>query len=78
MELKRFISLYSGPTPKMTNTEIKIVYLISVGNNSQEVADELNLSLYTVKFHLQNLYRKFEARDRAHMVAIALRMHYIE
>ena len=42
----------------LTKREKEISHLIATGINSSEIADKLNISLYTVKAHRRNIYKK--------------------
>jgi PAS domain S-box-containing protein len=52
--------------------EREIVELVARGRSGQEIADELGLSPETVRTHVDNAKEKFEARNRAQLVAKAL------
>jgi DNA-binding CsgD family transcriptional regulator len=53
--------------------EVEVLNLITTGSSNQEIADRLVLSVRTVERHINNLYRKIEARGRADAVAYAVR-----
>jgi DNA-binding NarL/FixJ family response regulator len=57
----------------LTGREVEILRLAADGLTNREIGSRLFVSLGTVKSHLDNIYRKLEASDRAHAVAIALR-----
>lgn len=46
---------------------------ICKGMSNQEIADDLYLSIDTVKSHVRNLLQKLPARDRTHAVVVAFR-----
>ena len=46
--------------------------------SNQEIADELYLSIDTVKSHVRNLLQKLPARDRTHAVVVAFRDGLVE
>jgi len=48
------------------------------GMSNQTIADELHLSIDTVKTHMKNLLQKLEAQDRTHAVVIAFREGLVE
>ena len=68
----------SGPKPAptlpdgLTQREVEVLRLISVGKSSREVAEELVLSIRTVERHITNIYGKINARNRADATAYAL------
>lgn len=55
----------------LTNREIEILRLIAAGMRNQEIADQLFISLYTVKRHIANAYGKMEVSTRTEAVARA-------
>ena len=40
--------------------------------SNQQIADQLGISSFTVKNHVQKILRKLGARNRAHAVALAI------
>lgn len=48
-----------------TSREIEILSLLDVGLSNQEIADRLDLTVATVKWHLHNLYSKLKVRSRS-------------
>jgi DNA-binding CsgD family transcriptional regulator len=59
--------------PTVTPRELEVLELASHGLTSAEIAEHLVLSVGTVKTHLQNVYPKLGANDKAAAVATALR-----
>ena len=49
---------------ELTNRENEILMLISEGKSNQEIADELFITLKTVKTHVSNILAKLEVEDR--------------
>lgn len=54
----------------LTLRELQILSLVSKQASNQEIADELFLSVSTVKTHLRNIYRKLEVRNRNEAVEL--------
>jgi LuxR family maltose regulon positive regulatory protein len=54
-----------------TERELELLSLLSSGLSNQEIADNLSLSLATVKWHLYNLYAKLGVKSRAAALARA-------
>lgn len=52
----------------LTDQQREVLYHVSRGLENTEVADLLGVSLDTVKTHLYRLYRRLDARNRAHAV----------
>lgn len=55
----------------LTNREIEILRLIASGLRNREVADQLYISVSTVKRHISNVYGKMEVSHRTEAVARA-------
>ena len=55
----------------LSKRETTILDAIAHGRAIAEIADELHISPLTVKTHVQNIYRKLEARSRQHAVFLA-------
>lgn len=64
--------------PRLTEREAQILRLLAEGLSSGEIADQLIVSVTTVKTHLRNLYEKLEVSDRAAAVARAMRGGLLE
>ena len=61
-----------APTrPLLTRREQEVLALIAAGRSNQQIADELVISLGTVKRHISNIYRKLGVRRRTQAVAWA-------
>jgi LuxR family transcriptional regulator, maltose regulon positive regulatory protein len=54
--------------------ELEVLALIAAGKSNAEIARELFVSVSTVKTHINNLYRKLDARNRTQAVARAREM----
>ncbi|QTE23222.1 LuxR C-terminal-related transcriptional regulator [Polaribacter cellanae] len=54
--------------------EQKILHLISEGKTNKEIAEQLNISVNTVKYHVKNIYDKLNIKSRreAQNIAISL------
>lgn len=57
---------------KLSRRQTQIVQLISEGLIYKEIADELGISVNTIKVHVQILTRKLEARNIRHAAVIWL------
>jgi LuxR family maltose regulon positive regulatory protein len=56
------------PEP-LSGRELEVLQLVASGKSNRRIASELFVSVGTVKTHLNNLYRKLDARSRTQAVA---------
>lgn len=56
----------------LTPRELDVIDAIGAGLSNKAIARELQISLHTVKFHIESLLRKLGARTRAEAVAKAM------
>jgi DNA-binding NarL/FixJ family response regulator len=59
----------------LTPRELDVLGAISAGLSNKAIARQLGISLHTVKFHIESLFRKLGARTRAEAVAKGLERH---
>ncbi len=59
---------------ELTNREKEVLQLISKGNVSKQIADELHISIHTVNTHRQNIIEKMEVANTAEAIQLASRM----
>ncbi|MCP2166202.1 response regulator [Goodfellowiella coeruleoviolacea] len=74
----RFLATPDDPAPRhperlaaLTPREREMVALVATGLSNREIADQLYLSPFTVRAHVQRAMTKLGARDRAQLVVIA-------
>ena len=60
------------PSVSLTAREEETLVLLTKGYSNKEIADQLNLSIETVRSHLKNIYTKMHVRSRAEAVAYYL------
>jgi DNA-binding NarL/FixJ family response regulator len=70
--------LGGGDPPSITPRQAEVLSLASHGLTINEIADELCVTTATAKAHLENIYPKLGASDKAGAVAVALRHGLIE
>ena len=58
---------------RLTPHETELLKMLVEGHNYKTAAFELNISISTVSFHLQNVYRKLQVHSKSEAVAKALR-----
>ena len=63
---------------KLTNREFQILKLIVQGYSNVEIANQLFLSLSTIKTHVSNLYSKMNVKSRFQAISNARRMEIVE
>ena len=70
------VRLGDSDTPKaapLSKREREILQKVADGSTTRQVATELGISPHTVKTHLERIFEKLGANDRAQAVAIAIR-----
>ena len=60
-------------TPALSKREREILQKVADGATTRQVASDLGISPHTVKTHLERIFEKLGANDRAQAVAIAIR-----
>jgi DNA-binding NarL/FixJ family response regulator len=72
--LRRLSGSAAHPTPSpLSPRETEILTLIAGGTGNAEIAEQLHLSLGTVKGHVADILAKLSASDRAHAAVTAYR-----
>ena len=52
---------------KLTKQEEKILDLLVQGKTNKEIAEEIFVSVHTVKLHLEKLFDKFSVKNRVQL-----------
>jgi len=60
------------PWPALTPREQEVLSLLAQALTTQEIADRLECSYWTVRIHQRNIVRKLGARDRTHAACMAV------
>ncbi len=77
---RRLIEAFTSrpaPTPaavdlgQLTGREHEVLISIAHGSSNAEIADELHMSVATVKSHVSRILAKLDARDRTQLVVLA-------
>jgi two-component system response regulator DegU len=66
------------PDTPLSRRESEILQMVAYGATTKEVAHKLGISPHTVKTHLERIFEKLGANDRAQAVAIALRKGLVD
>ena len=62
----------------LTDRELEVLQAVAKGKSNKIIADDLRLSIHTVKGHLQSILSKLDASDRTHAVVIAIKRGILE
>jgi len=63
----------SLPHEQLTSREMEVLLLIAQGKTNQEIAEQLFISLKTVKVHVSNILAKLDVQDRTQAVIYAFK-----
>ena len=55
----------------LSERQHEVLQLVASGMRNQEIADQLFLSLRTVKFHVENIYQKLGVGSRTEAIRVA-------
>ena len=58
----------STDDPLLSEREKEVIQLVKKGYTNQMIANELNITINTVKKHLQNIFQKYELKNRTQLV----------
>ncbi len=74
----RFAALPEEAAAVLTPREVEVLTALAQGLSNKEAARRLGISPHTVKFHLEQLFRKLGAGCRAEAVAKGLKWQVVE
>ena len=63
--------------PELTHTEKQVLYLMSDERTNAQIADYLNISINTVKFHCKNIFEKLDVANRRQAIKTARELHIL-
>lgn len=75
---RSFASLPEEAPVLLTPREIEVLAALGNGLSNKAAARRLGISPHTVKFHIEALFRKLDAKSRAEAVAKGLRWQIVE
>ncbi len=58
-------------TQSLSERELEILKLVALGNTSQKIANQLNLSKHTIQWHRKNIIQKLNLKSAAEMIRFA-------
>ncbi|USH05575.1 helix-turn-helix domain-containing protein [Grimontia kaedaensis] len=67
-----------APESQLTTRECELLPWLKLGKSNWEISRLLNISERTVKYHLQNIYRKLDVHNRTHAVSKAIELGWYE
>lgn len=56
----------------LTEREVEILKMLAKGQNNKNIAEELCVSIYTVKNHVSNIIHKLPIEDRTQAAIMAI------
>lgn len=62
----------------LTERERNVLYYLAQGYKNNEIGNMLNISVHTVKAHLETIYEKLGAENRVQAVIKALQLRCID
>lgn len=65
----------SPPHPHLTPRQAQVLRLLEHGRSTDQIAEELHLSIETVRNHIRRLLRALDVHSRLEAVAVGRRMH---
>jgi two-component system NarL family response regulator len=71
--LDEFDRPIAGLASRLTERELEVLGLVAEGHANRQIAEELSLSLHTVKRHVANILAKLHQRSRLEAVLYAQR-----
>lgn len=63
---------------QLTQREFEVLQLVAQGQGNQEIADELFISLKTVKSHISSILNKLEVKDRTQAAVYAYQNNLVK
>lgn len=55
----------------LSQSELNVLRLVAMDKSNQEIADELNVTLNTIKFHNKNIFKKLNVKNRRQAITTA-------
>ena len=66
---RKVISYFQSPKHEaLSNRENEVLNILSKGKSYATIADELNLSVHTIKVHVRNIYEKLHINNKKELI----------
>ena len=62
----------------LSKREMEVLKILAQGFSNQEIADQLFISLKTVKTHVSNIFNKLEVNDRTQATIFAIQHKLVD
>jgi LuxR family maltose regulon positive regulatory protein len=62
---------------QLTEQELVVLGYLPSRLSNAAIAEELGVSLNTIKTHLKHIYRKFDVSDRGEAITVGERLHLL-
>lgn len=62
----------------LTQRERNVLYYLALGFKNNQIAESLNISVHTVKAHLETIYYKLKVTNRVQAVIKAIKLNCID
>jgi PAS domain S-box-containing protein len=66
-----------APHPHLTPRQSEVLRLLEHGRSTEQIAEELHLSIETVRNHIRAMFRALDVHSRLEAVAVARREHLV-
>lgn len=66
-----------APHPNLTPRQSEVLRLLEHGRSTEQIAEELHLSIETVRNHIRAMFRALDVHSRLEAVAVARREHLV-
>lgn len=77
-KLLRMLSPNQAEESPLSGREMQVLQLISQGLRYEDIAEELKISVHTVRHHIEKIYKKLNVNSRGQAVAHAVRAGFIK
>ena len=66
------------PRPALTDRELQVLRRVAEGRTTKQIADELDISVHTVRNHVRSFRSKLRASSKLDVVMTAMRQGVLE